>query len=117
MSEASVIKDDFPWLAGAGVTLDPIAKTAVVTGAATLLTRKFSVGRMQELSLFLQGAGTGAGGSWKILASNNYDPTRPVQAPGVFADVTAAFGAAGAVTSPGGKNFAAAFAGAVTDFF
>ena len=117
MAEASQIKDDFPWLAGAGVTLDPVLKTAVVTGAATLLSKKFVVGRMVEISLFLQGTGTGAGGAWKILAANGYDSTRPAQSPGVFADVTAAFGAAAAVTPPGGKNFAAAFAGAVNDFF
>jgi hypothetical protein len=117
MSEVSIIQDSNPWDPGAGVVIDPIAKTATVTGAVTLSSHKFVITRQCEFSLFVSGTGTGAGGAWKIFAANDYDATRPVQFPGTFVDVTADFGAAGTGTAPGVHNFAAAFAGAATDRF
>ena len=80
-------------LASTGVTIGVDGKATVV-GAVTLFSKKFKVPKFCAVSLFLQGTGTGAGGSWKILAANDYDSTRPVQQPGTFVDVTASFGGA-----------------------
>jgi hypothetical protein len=110
------IQDPAPFLASAGVTID-VTGAATVVGAVSMFSKKFVTGRMAEISLFLQGTGTGAGGTWKILAANDYDETRPVQKPGTFVDVSAEFGAAGASTVPGTRQFAAAFAGTANDHF
>jgi hypothetical protein len=118
MSELSIIQDDCPWITSTGVVVDPIAKTATATGAVTVFSRKFVVPRMAVMSLLVSGTGSGvAGAGWRIVACNDYDPGRPVQLPGTFADITADFGAAGASTIPGVHQFAATFSGAVTDRF
>jgi hypothetical protein len=106
MSENSIIQDDLPWLASAGVVIDPIAKTATVTGVVTLFSKKFIVTRQTSFSLFVQASGAGVG-ALKIFAANDYDPTRPTQLPGTFVDVTADFGTAGTGTAPAVHNFAA----------
>jgi hypothetical protein len=115
MSESSIIQDPNPWLTSAGVVVDPIAQTATVTGVVTLFSKKFVVTRQSEISFFVQGTGA-ATGSWKVFAANDYDPTRPAQKPGTFVDVTADFGAAGAVAVPAVRNFAVNF-GTQADHF
>jgi hypothetical protein len=122
MSEMSVITDPAPFIASTGVTIGVDGK-ATVTGAVTLFSKKFDMKRLASFSLNVQGTGSGVAAAgtnpataWRIFACNDYEPTRPVQSPGTFIDVTAAFGAAGVVTAPGVKQFnAAAFSGAVSD--
>lgn len=122
MAETSVIQDAAPFLASTGVTIGVDGK-ATVTGAVTLFSKIFDMKRMQAFSFNVQGTGSGVAAAgtnpataWRIFACNDRDPTRPVQFPGTFVDVTADFGAAGAVVAPGTKQFnAAAFSGAVSD--
>jgi hypothetical protein len=113
MGNIQVTQDTAPFLTSTGVVID-VSGTATVTGVVTLFTKKFDVRGKQAFSFFYQASG-GATAAWKIFACNDYDPTRPVQKPGSFIDVTADFGAAAAVTPPGGHNFLAALAG--TDHF
>jgi hypothetical protein len=124
MSEAQVQIDTAPFLAGTGVTINPDG-SATVTGAATLLSKKFVVTRDASISLFVQGTGTGAAAAsgtpataWKILGCNDYDSTRPVQFPGTFVDVTPDFGSTvGGSTPPGVRQFGGAFNGTASDRF
>jgi hypothetical protein len=122
MAETSVIQDAAPFIVSTGVTID-VGGIATVVGAVTLFSKKFDMRRMCEFSLNLQSAGSGVAAvgsapatAWRIFACNDYDPTRPVQKPGTFVDVTATFGAAGVITPPGVKQFnAAPFSGGVPD--
>jgi hypothetical protein len=116
MSDAERLPDPAPFLTSAGVTTD-VTGAFTVTGAVSMFSKKFVTAKMGEISLFVQGTGTGAGGTWKVLAANDYDPTRPVQKPGTFTDVSADYGAAGASTIPGTHQFAAAFVGVQNDRF
>jgi hypothetical protein len=123
MSEIETISDRAPWLASAGVTID-VNGVATVTGATTLFSKKFVVRKMASISLFVQGAGTGAAAAgtspataWRVFAANDYDPTNPITRPGTFVDVTADFGAVGVSTPPGVKQFGGAFNGATPDRF
>jgi len=124
MSDLEVITDPAPWLPSAGVTIGVDGK-ATVTGAVTLFSKKFVVKKGSSVSINIQGTGSGVAAvganpatAWRIFAANDYDPTRPVQMPGTFVDVTAAFGAAGVASAPGVQQFGSvAFSGAITDKF
>lgn len=111
MSQAETITDGAPFIASTGVTIN-VDGSATVVGAVTLFTKKFIVKGMRSFSLNAQGNGTGTAPAgvnpvtpWRIFAANDYDPTRPVQKPGTFVDVTAFFGAAGVVTPGVAKQF------------
>jgi len=97
---------------------------ATVTGAGTLISKAFKINSKTSFSFFVQEVGTAVttpsgGYAWRIQANNGFDDSRQVQLPGVWTDVTASYGVAGANTAPGVHNFKATFGGGGndTDFF
>ena len=122
MSDTSILQDEVPWLTSSGVVVDQIAKTATVTGAATLFTKKFDMRRLASFSFHVQSSNTSSGVApvgtsppvaWRIFAANDYDPTRPTQKPGTFMDVTADLGATANTSAPPGVHqFFTTFSGA-----
>lgn len=121
-SSPEVITDPAPFQAGSGVTIG-VDGSATVTGAATLLSKPFFVGRMRSFTFAVQGTGSGAAATsgtpatgWKILAAQDRDATRPGYAPGTFIDVTADFGSTvGGNPGVGAKQFGGAFNAAASD--
>ena len=115
MSDIETVQDPAPFLVTAGVVID-VAGNATVTGATTLFTKKFAMKKASLLSFAAQGSGSGAGMSWKIFAANDYEVRPGLIVPGTFKDISALFGAAGVISPPATKQFAATFTNA-GDFF
>jgi hypothetical protein len=121
-STEQVIQDPAPFLASTGVAIGADG-SATVTGAVTVSSKPFFVGRMRSFTFAAQGTGTGVAATsgtpatgWKIFAAQDRDSTRPGQAPGVFVDVTADFGSTvGGNPSVGVKQFGGAFSGTASD--
>lgn len=87
--------DLFPFskavVAGGITAVDPVGKTVTTSGAATLVSDVMDLRHMSEFSFNIQQTGTTgtSAGTWKIEGCNDYDASRPVQAPGSWLDVTA----------------------------
>ena len=120
MGNPSYLVDTSPWdLLTTQGTVDA-SGNLTLTGAQTGLTKRFKVTAKTSFSLFAQATGTGVNGTGIVIQANNgFDDSRQVQLPGVWTDVTASYGVAGANTAPGVHNFKATFGGGGndTDFF
>ena len=94
MASIDSVQDFFPFskavVAGGITAVDPIAKTVVTNGAATLVSDVMDLRHMSNFSFNIQQTGTTgtSAGTWKIEGCNDYDSTRQVQSPGNWLDVT-----------------------------
>jgi hypothetical protein len=112
MGNPSFQVDIAPWdkLLSTSTTFDALGN-ATVTGSGTLLSKPFKINSKTSFSFFVQATGSPTISSGFIVQANNgYDDSRQVASPGVWTDVTADYGTAGAGTAPGVHRFKATFA-------